>query len=338
MRYWWVNQNQTYRQEIAGGYLWSPQRKRNGARNAFYESMREVAPGDMIFSFVDTRIHAIGIARSFCYECPKPAEFGAAGMNWDEVGWRVDVGFKEEPMAVRPKDHMDTLRPLLPSRYAPLRANGDGLQSVYLTELSKPFAEALAALLGRPILDMVRGNALMDSVGREPLAGNALPALQWEEELVRRIQNDPAISETEKLALVLARRGQGRFKQNVRRLEHACRVTKVDRDEHLRASHCKPWRDSSNEERLDAENGLLLTPTIDHLFDRGFISFEDQGRLIVSPVAHAESLRKMGIRSDETVNVGSFSEGQRRFLDFHRQHVLLLRRMEPIAKRHFEER
>jgi putative restriction endonuclease len=50
MRYWWVNQNQTYRHEIGGGYLWSPKRNANGARNPFYESMREVAPGDLVFS------------------------------------------------------------------------------------------------------------------------------------------------------------------------------------------------------------------------------------------------------------------------------------------------
>jgi hypothetical protein len=56
MRYWWVNQNQTFRQEIAAGYLWSPKRNANGARNPFYESMREVSPGDPIYSFVDTWI------------------------------------------------------------------------------------------------------------------------------------------------------------------------------------------------------------------------------------------------------------------------------------------
>ena len=55
--------------------------------------------------------------------------------------------------------------------------------------------------------------------------------------------------------------------------------------EHLIASHVQPWRDSNNEERLDGENGLLLTPTVDHLFDKGFISFENTGQLIVSPVA-----------------------------------------------------
>jgi putative restriction endonuclease len=60
MRYWWVNQNQTYRREVQGGYLWSPKHNANGARNPFYESMREVAPGDLIFSFMDTRILELG--------------------------------------------------------------------------------------------------------------------------------------------------------------------------------------------------------------------------------------------------------------------------------------
>jgi hypothetical protein len=74
---------------------------------------------------------------------------------------------------------------------------------------------------------------------------------------------------------------------------------------------------------LNGENGLLLTPSIDHLFDRGFISFEDNGGLLISPVAHMPSLAKMGVPSQERVNVGAFSEGQRKFLDYHRNYVLL---------------
>ena len=76
MRYWWVNQNQTYRHEVPGGYLWPPKRSRNGGRNPFYDLMREVAPGDVVFSFADTYIKAIGIAASHAYEAPKPREFG----------------------------------------------------------------------------------------------------------------------------------------------------------------------------------------------------------------------------------------------------------------------
>jgi putative restriction endonuclease len=326
MRYWWVNQNQTYRQEISGGYLWSPQRKSNGARNAYYESMREVAPGDLVFSFVDTRIRALGIARSHCYECPKPVEFGSAGMNWDKVGWRVDVRFVEEPMPIRPKDHIQVLAPLLPEKYSPISSDGNGSQSIYLTELPKRLAHALATLMGRRALDLFESVGVREeSPDYRPQDIRPAPEVEWEQELTRRITENSSIPETEKTALILARRGQGIFKRNVKSLEVACRVTKVDREEHLRASHCKPWRDSSNEERLDGENGLLLTPSIDHLFDRGFISFEASGRLLISPVAHGESLRRMGVRVDEMQNVGSFTQGQRKYLEFHRERVFLSR-------------
>lgn len=63
MRYWWVNQNRTYHHEVQGGYLWSPIRNTDGARNPFYESMREVAPGDLIFSFMD-RLRGIPICNA----------------------------------------------------------------------------------------------------------------------------------------------------------------------------------------------------------------------------------------------------------------------------------
>jgi putative restriction endonuclease len=94
-------------------------------------------------------------------------------------------------------------------------------------------------------------------------------------------------------------------------------VTKVDRPEHLIASHTKPWRDSDNSERLDGENALVFTPTIDHLFDRGF---EDKGDLIVSPVAHKPSVARIGL--EDRINVGAFSERQRHFLDYHCENVL----------------
>ncbi len=87
MRYWWVNQNQTYRHEVQGGYLWSPKRNANGARNPFYESMREVAPGDLIFSFIDTRILAVGIAQSYCWERIEAA--GARVVRARDLGART---------------------------------------------------------------------------------------------------------------------------------------------------------------------------------------------------------------------------------------------------------
>ena len=139
------------------------------------------------------------------------------------------------------------------------------------------------------------------------------------------ISEDRQLRDTEKQALIKARRGQGLFRQNVAHVERFCRVTRVDQLDHLVASHIKPWRESNNRERLFEGNGLLLTPTIDHLFDRGFISFENSGELLISPVAHEDSLNKMGIVTDSVIDVGGFAEPQREFLEFHRTNVFLKR-------------
>ena len=316
MRFWWVNQNQTYRHEIQGGYLWSPKKNANGARNPFYESMREVSPGDLIFSFKDTLIVAIGIAQSYCWENPKPLEFGTAGQNWENVGWKVKVEFTELKNIIRPKDHMTVLGPYLPEKYSPLQPNGNGLQSVYLTELPKPLAEMLMGLIGQEVTALSLAAQAVKPVPADDLD-------YWEHKLELDIVGDTSVRETERLAIVRARVGQGLFKERVSMIETKCRITGVENPVHLVASHCKPWRDSSNEERLDGENGLLLTPSIDHLFDRGFIGFENNGKLIISPVAHRPSLVRMGVETEQIVNVGGFSSGQKQFLDFHRNSVFL---------------
>lgn len=322
MRFWWVNQNQTYEQETSGGYLWSPKRNSDGGRNPFYESMREVSPGDLILSYEGGHIRAVGIAQSYCYECPKPAEFGSAGRNWNAIGWRVDVVYRAFANQVRPSDYIDRLRPHLPSRYSPLQTTGRGNQGVYLTELPVPLMHVITGLVGNE-LSLLVNTQLAEEPPIGQLAKQEAGLIEWEEQVANQLSADNLIPETERRTLIQARRGQGLFKEHVRALERCCRITQVARLEHLRASHIKPWRDSNNTERLNGENGLLLTPTIDHLFDRGFISFEDNGKLLVSPVAHKPSLERMGIPIDSTFNSGGFSGGQKTFLDFHRNYVFL---------------
>jgi putative restriction endonuclease len=315
MRYWWVNQNQTFLHEVGGGYLWSPKRNRGGARNPFYESMREVTPGDLVFSFVDTRIYAVGVAQSYSWSSPIPSEFGSAKQRWENVGWKVNVGFVKLNNQIRPKEHMGLLAPHLPGRYAPLQANGNGNQGVYLAEVNETFAEVLVGLIGQEAEPILR------SAGRvEPKVSDDLDL--WDTKLEQQVENTVP-DETERIALIRARKGQGLFKINVFKIESRCRITGVENPAHLVASHCKPWRDSSNPERLNGENGLLLTPSIDHLFDRGFIGFENSGELIVSPVAHKPSLNRMGIATESVVNVGGFTSGQKEFLDYHRSTILL---------------
>jgi hypothetical protein len=129
------------------------------------------------------------------------------------------------------------------------------------------------------------------------------------------------ISETEKQQLIQARRGQGLFRARVELLEAGCRVTGVKDRAHLRAGHIKPWRNSTNMERLDGNNGLLLAPHIDHLFDRGFISFEDDGRMLVSLRLKVDVLRAWGI--EQSAECGTFNTQQCTYLAFHRTKVFL---------------
>jgi hypothetical protein len=191
-----------------------------------------------------------------------------------------------------------------------------------LTELSSRFAEVLSGLIGEEARPLLAGRAADAAVEDGRLVtGDDLDV--WERKLEEQVESDVTVTETDREAIVRARVGQGLFKQRVMQIETSCRITGVNNLSHLMASHCKPWRDSTNEERLNGENGLLLTPSIDHLFDRGFIGFEDSGDLIISPVAHRPSLQKMGVETNRLVNVGQFTEGQRKFLDYHRNGVLL---------------
>jgi predicted restriction endonuclease len=94
------------------------------------------------------------------------------------------------------------------------------------------------------------------------------------------IEGRTDIGDTQKQQLVQARRGQGIFKANVRLNESKCRFTGVTDPRLLIASHIKPWAISNDREKLDGCNGLLFSPHIDRLFDRGFISFKDDGTVL----------------------------------------------------------
>ena len=146
--------------------------------------------------------------------------------------------------------------------------------------------------------------------------------IDWEDRQQRAIER-ATLPETTRIALVQSRRGQGLFRRSVLSFERHCRVTRVHNPDHLMASHIKPWREATNDERLCAGNGLMLTPSIDHLFDRGFISFEDSGELIVSPIADRDSMGKMGVDIEARPNVGRFNSDQKHFLDYHRKEILL---------------
>jgi len=304
MRYWWVNHNKTGVEETRCGFLWAPKTKVNGGRNPFYDTMVEVAPGDLVYSFRGTRIVAVGVAQSYAETTLKPASFN--DINWDSVGWKVDVEFVEVATPPRIQDNLDLLAPFAGIKYSPLDKNGDGKQGVYLAEISQEFARILTALCSLDVDEL-----------KEEFAPNIDREL--EAELAEIIQLKQISGDVEKMELVKSRRGQGLFKNNVRFYERSCRITGVANPVHLRASHIKPWSKSDVHEKLDGSNGLLLSPHVDHLFDRGFISFRNTGEILIAKELDREVLSRWSINSE--ANVGGFTNEQSMYLDYHRDEI-----------------
>jgi hypothetical protein len=134
-----------------------------------------------------------------------------------------------------------------------------------------------------------------------------------------RLQQRTDLGPVEKETLIRARRGQGRYRQGLETVEIGCRLTGLIDRRHLRASHIKPWCVSNDHEKLDPNNGLLLSPHVDHLFDRGYISFTDEGELLISRALNPVVLSAWGLRVPMKRKV--FSEKQCVYLAYHRNNV-----------------
>lgn len=312
MKYWWVNHKQTAKQEISEGFLWSPVTKANGARNLFYDNMRLAKPGELVVSYADGKISHVGTVQDFAVPATKPTSFGATGDYWAADGWLLSIEWEKLPTPVLPRQMLEELRPLLPTKYSPLNAeNGHGNQVAYLAEVS---GEVFRLLLGDAILAKVGNGGSM--------SGAVIEAV--EEQVEQRIQSDKTLAETQKKQLVLARRGQGDFRSNVMALANSCRLTGLSNPSLLVASHIKPWRVCiSADERLNGANGLMLAPHVDRLFDKGYISFEDDGRVLLSPQLSQDDLTKLGLAQCCAQGTSSFNPDQAQFLAYHRTHVFL---------------
>lgn len=327
-QFWWVNHNQTARQEIDGQYLWSPKTESSGARSQFYNNMRRATPGDLVLSYSRQAIRYVGRVTEFAFTAPKPEEFGEIGTYWNREGWLLPVFWTPLAQPIYPKSLIGVLGPLLPTRYSPIHpVSGAGNQKAYLASISHEVFEIVAAgaAFSRQALAQGGANSLTFQVVTELL----------DDAVERQIVADSGLDQTLRLSLIQARRGQGRFRANVEALERSCRLTGITNPSLLIASHIKPWRlCSSSRERLDGMNGLLLTPDADLLFDRGFISFEDDGNVLVSPRVERADLRRLGFESlapdllgfaeaPTTWRTHAFAPPRRPYLAYHRAEVFV---------------
>jgi putative restriction endonuclease len=223
------------------------------------------------------------------------------------TGWRLPAHFEELLQPLRPKAHLAELKRVMGARYAPLRATGDANPRVHLASVSQELDALLRRLLGGQV----------EEFGRlAPSLGNAERADEVAEQALRA---RTGLDAGTRKRLLLARRGQGVYRENVERYEQSCRLSGLLDRRHLRARHIKPWRESNDREKLDGCNGLLLSPHFDQLFERGLISFADDGELLVARALNPAVLTAWGVALPRTV--GPFLPGQCAYLVHHRQHV-----------------
>lgn len=184
-------------------------------------------------------------------------------------------------------------------------------------------APATASTL--PVSPLASANAAPTAAYRRPTAVTpAVPIespLHWAEDefIPLRLASNSALGATESEQLAMARVGQGLFRKRLQQIEKACRLTGLSAVKHLRASHIKPWRDSTDAERLDGNNGLLLSPHVDHLFDQGYLTFEADGRVVFSRTLERSVIRLWGLASVQSA--GPFNRKQRHYLEYHRAHI-----------------
>lgn len=248
---------------------------------------------------------AVGRVAGLWREAARPTEFGTVGEQWDAEGWLVPIEWVPLEYPFSPRAYLSRITNLLPQKYSPIQKDGHGNQGVYLAEISEGLG-----------IELLRICALTKNATTESLEQVSVTIEEDAEQ--RRIERQ-SIPVTEKRQLVKARRGQGIFRIRVGRIEQRCRLTRLEDKSLLIASHIKPWRKSTNEEKLDENNGLLLSPHVDRLFDAGFITFTDNGQILCASEAIRKVMRCWGLDPDG--NAGQFNAAQKRYLSFHREYI-----------------
>lgn len=139
---------------------------------------------------------------------------------------------------------------------------------------------------------------------------------------IRAVENDNTIKATEKDSIVKSRIGQGIFRKGLIDYWHGCAISQCPLTWMLIASHIKPWRDSDNQERLDDYNGLLLLPNYDKLFDLGYISFDQKGKIMYSRLLDKFDRDTIGLTND--LHLVKFEEQHLKYLKYHNENCFLL--------------
>lgn len=137
------------------------------------------------------------------------------------------------------------------------------------------------------------------------------------EKIENELDNLNLVGETRE-AVVKQRVNQGEFRKRLLNRYENCCLCGVSNAEFLVASHIKPWAVSEAKEKLDVDNGFLLCPHHDKLFDKGYISFDDQGNIVISNQLSPTERALMNVSKDMRLDL---SDKNKEYLKYHREHI-----------------
>lgn len=298
MNFYIVMQGRTYEEAREQQVVWCSILDSSGQTPHSWERMKEVKKGDVIFHYVKGEIVAISIAQADCAEGGNPFDHSSL------VGNQFPANYEELVFPITIKDYFDEIQPLLPIKYSPFQHNGDGNQGFLY-----PCNEMLAIKLLELISD-----ANIYEENEEQLAFAIGPIVQKERNTLA-----PVLIETEAEAKVKIRKGLKKFgKQLMSLWDNHCALCGVDLPALLRASYSKPWKDATNDERVDPYNGVLLCANHDALYEQGYIAFDGTGKIHISAEIERMDYGKYGIH--EKMRVLRVEENKKYF-KWHKREV-----------------
>ncbi|MCR6516445.1 HNH endonuclease [Clostridium sp. LY3-2] len=297
MNYFIVFQRK-FKDELNLGCLWAPKKQKGGKDACFHwKNMIKIKKGDIIFSINNRKIVSVNTAINDTYNAQRPN--GLNG-NWNDEGWRVDVKYNILNKTINVNDFIDSILIYCPEKHSPFNKNGNGAQG-YLFDISEEF--------GNYIINIVSKENNLDSY----LGNMSNEDTKYIEDVESELPEN--ISETDRQALIKTRVGQGKFRDKLLERSSCCELCGIDIKEMLVASHCKPWSESNDFERLDSNNGLLLCANHDKLFDKGFISFDDNGKIIIKSWINDNQMKLLKISEEDSITI---DKNQIKYIRYHR--------------------
>ncbi|XHS79616.1 HNH endonuclease [Burkholderiaceae bacterium UC74_6] len=292
--FYWVNQGSTFHEARVAGCLWAPELDAHGATLNHWQTMTRLQPGDVILTYANGHLKGYAVARSRFVNSIRPYR-SSSPYEPGQGGRLVFCDFKPlapNPVSIATVTKDAQLRSDLSTGTNSVLTSSGTVAQKYLCQIPASAAAKLLNLMG------------------------IAPAL------VTGSSQQPPMPATSAVQLVNARVGQGKFRADLlAAYGGACAVTGLTVERLLRASHIRPWCESSDFAKLDPENGVLLAAGVDAAFDCGLVSFDKTGALIISGRLTLNDLLSLGIPQTACLASHFLTQERQSYLAYHRSEV-----------------